>query len=189
MLRRINSILVFSVSILFLLGCSTAKIPMSYRFNPRDLKKEITGCWIEVNMHSKANVNPEMELSGELVAIQSDTVYVLTEVQLNGIQLNKINEAILYIYNSQGGKYVAVTGLLYLSDIIAAMATGIPTFLDIGLPWLVGGSIITFSEGNNSNLLIYPKKNTIEDFRKFARFPQGILPGVMKDKLHLILTN
>jgi hypothetical protein len=189
MLKRINSIVIFFIFILFLTGCSISNIPMSYRFNPRDVIKEITGNWIEVKTSSNDIENPEIKLSGELIAIQSDTVYILTEVKLNSILLSRINEATLYIYYNQGGKYAAVTGLLYLPDIIAAAANGIPAFLAIGIPWLLIGSIITFSEGSNSNELIYPKKNTIEDFRKYARFPQGVPHEVMKDKLHLVLTN
>jgi hypothetical protein len=190
MSKRINVILVFSVFIICLLGCSTANIPVSYRFNPSDLKKEITGNWIEINMHSKSNVSPDMGLSGELIAIQSDTVYILTEEQLNSIQINKINEAILYIFSNQGGKYAVATGLLYLPDIIAAIVTRIPSFLVFGVPLvIVGSSISIYEASENSNRLIYPKENILEDFKKYARFPQGMPQGITKEKLHLIITN
>jgi hypothetical protein len=190
MLKRINIILVFSVSIICLLECSTANIPVSYRFNPRDLKKEITGNWIEINIHSESNVNPDIKLSGELIAIQSDTVYILTEVQLNSVQINMINKAILYIYNGQAGKYAVATALLYLPDIIAAFVTGIPYFLEFGVPWVIVGSSISIYEATeNSNRLIYPKENILEDFKKYARFPQGMPQGIAKEKLHLIFTN
>jgi hypothetical protein len=189
MLKRINSIRIFFISILFFTGCSISNIPRSYRFNPRDIKKEITGNWIEVKTSSNVIGNPEIEVSGELIAIQSDTVFILTEVQLNGVQISKINKAILYIYNSRAGRYAAVTGLLYLPDIIAAAGYGNLSFLALGLPWLIAGSIIIFSEGSNSNVLIYPNRNRMEDFRKFARFPQGMPQGIIKEKLHLIITN
>lgn len=187
MLKRINFILAFIVFIICLLGCSTAYIPVSYRFNPINLKKEITGNWIEINMHSKSNVNQDINLSGELIAIQLDTVYVLTEEKLNSIQIDRINEAILYIYSNQGGKYAVATGLLYFSDIIAAFVTRIPYFLEIGVPWvIIGSSISIYEASDNSNRLIYPNENILEDFKKYARFPQGMPQGINKEKLHLI---
>lgn len=190
MLKRINFILVFIVFIICLLGCSTANIPVSYRFKPRDLKKEITGNWIEINMHSKSNINPDIKLSGELIAIELDTIYILTEEKLNSIQINRINEAILYIFSNQAGNYAVTTGLLYLPDIIAAFVTGIPYFLEFGIPWLiVGSSISIYEASDNSNRLIYPKENILEDFKKYARFPQGMPKGIIKEKLHLIITN
>jgi hypothetical protein len=189
MSKRINPILVIFVCIVFLSGCSSARIPVGYRLNPRDVKREFTGSWIEVNMHPYTIANPETKLSGELIAVQSDTLYILTKLRLSSIQLNKIQEATLYIYYNQAGKYALATGLLYLPDIIAAIANSISGFLAIGVPWILGGSIIACSVGlDDSNLLIYPGRNRIEDFRKFARFPQGIPKGVVKDKLYLIST-
>jgi hypothetical protein len=189
MLKRINSIIAVFVSVLFLSGCSTAKIPMDYRFNPRNVKKEVTGSWIEINLFPTQVLSPEIKLSGELIAIQSDTVYILTEVQLRSILINEIFEATLYIYTNQAGKYALATGLLYFPDILAAIADNIGGFLAIGVPWVLAGSIITLSVGNNdSNLLIYPGRNQIEDFRKFARFPKGMPPGIEKERLHLLVT-
>ena len=189
MSKRINTIIAVFVSVLFLSGCSTAKIPAGYRFNPRDVKKEITGSWIEINAFQTQVLSPDIKLSGELIAIQSDTVYILTETQLKSVTFNKIFEATLYIYNNQAGKYAVATGSLYFPDILAAIANNMSGFLAIGVPWILAGSIITLSIGNNdSNLLIYPGRNQIEDFKKFARFPQGLPPGIEKDKLHLLVT-
>lgn len=185
MSKRINYILAIFTCILFLSGCSIARIPVSYRFNPRNLNKQISGNWIEIT----PVLLSEVKLSGELIAIQSDTVYVLTDKKLSDIPLNKIGEATLYIYYNNAGMYAFATGLLFLPDVIAAMANNIGGFLAIGAPWAVTGSIITYLVGtNNSNLMIYPFKNHIEDFKKFARFPQGMPAGIVKDKLRLVIT-
>jgi hypothetical protein len=187
MLKRINSILLLSGFILFLAGCNVSKIPVSYRYNPRQLKKDITGNWTEVRLNSKDITGSEVVLSGELIAIQSDTIYILTKHGLEGIHPYNVREAILYMFMSQSGKYAATTGLLYLPDIIAAIVIGEPAFLALGIPWVLTGTIETMATGlNNPNLLNYPYKNQLSELKKFARFPQGMPPGINKSRLHLV---
>lgn len=173
--------------ILFLSGCSASRIPVSYRFNPGALKREITGCWTEVNLNLKNITNPEKALSGELIAIQSDTMYILTGTGLEGIRTSQIYEAVLYMYGNMSGKFAIVTALLYLPDIVAAMVIGEPAFLALGIPWILTGSILSVAEGSNhSNLLNYPYNCQLQELKKFARFPQGMPRGIDKSRLHLI---
>lgn len=186
MSKRINSLFLFVACIVFLSGCTVTKIPANYRFNPKDMKRDFTGNWVEVNMHSWIGKSPEPRLSGELIAIQSDSLYVLTEKELCGVRLNQINEAILYIFKDQAKKYAIVTGLLYAPDIIAALANSLYEFLLIGIPWVLTGSFISAIEFLQENKLIYPAKDQLQDFRKYARFPQGMPKGLIKEKLHLI---
>jgi hypothetical protein len=187
MLKRINSILLLSGFILFLAGCSASKIPVSYRYTPRQLKKDVTGNWTEIRLNLKDITGSESVLSGELIAIQSDTIYVLTEHGLKGIHTSEMKETILYMFMDQSWKFAVITGLLYLPDILAAMINSEAGFLVLGIPWILTGTIETMAAGsNNQNLLIYPYKNQLTDLKKFARFPQGMPPGINKSKLHLI---
>jgi len=189
MLKRINSILLLSGFIILLTGCSPARIPADYRYSPVGLKKDITGNWTEVKLHSKDITIPEISLSGELIAIQSDTLYLLTSLQLENIPVHNINEAVLYIYMEKSGKYATITGLGYLPDIVAAIGYNMPSFFLIGIPWVLTGTVITIVEGSDhSSLLNYPNKNKLQDLNKFARFPQGMPPGIEKARLHLIKT-
>jgi hypothetical protein len=187
MLKRINSILFVSGFILFLSGCSSSKVPVSYSYNKRELRKEITGSWTEVKLNPTDTTGQKTAISGELIAIQSDTVYILTSMGLQGIHEYNINEAVVYMYRNQAGMYATITLLLYIPDIVAAIITGYPYFLLIGLPWIVMGSTIALIEtSNQSNLLNYPFGNQFQELKKFARFPQGIPPGIDKSRLHLI---
>lgn len=187
MLRRINSILLLTGFILFLAGCSSSRIPVGYRYTPRQLKKDFTGNWTDVRLNSKDITGSELVLSGELIAIQSDTIYILSEHGLEGIQISDMKETVLYLYMDQAGKYALITGLLYLPDILAAMINSEAGFLVLGIPWILTGTIETMAAGsNNQNLLIYPYKNQLTDLKKFARFPMGMPPGIDKSKLHLI---
>jgi hypothetical protein len=187
MSKRIKYILTCFICILFLLACNTAKIPTEYRFNPKKVKNASTGCWIEVKIPPSNIYISEITLSGELIAIQKDTVFILTEQQLNGIPSAGIKEAVLYIYNNQAGRFVLATVLLFIPNIIAAIANNEVGFLLLDIPWLIGGTIISLNENSSgSHQMKYPKNNILADFSKFARFPQGIPPGLDKNKLHLI---
>jgi hypothetical protein len=188
--RRIKTILLLTGLILFLSGCSTVRIPSNYRYSVRQVKREITGSWIHIKLKLRANTDQETELSGELIAIQSDTIYVITPQGFKGVQISKIDEADLHMFMNQPGLYAAVTGLLYLPDLIASVVFDMPGFLILGVPWIITGSIVTFSEGSNhSNVLNYPTFCTLEELRKFSRFPQGMPPDIDKTRIHLLTDN
>lgn len=127
-----------------------------------------------------------MAISGELIAIQSDTMYLLTTVHLEAIHLLNINEAVIYMYQRRPGLYAGLTGLLYIPDIIAAVAYDEAGFLIIGLPGLICGTVVTVLEANNLNILKYPKNNNQYDLKKYSRFPQGMPKDIERSKLHLV---
>ena len=186
MSRSIKSILILSGLILILSGCDISKIPVNYRFSPGSLKTEITGHWTEVKLNSINIFNSSMPLSGELIAIQSDTLFLLTDTGLKDIRTSAINNALVYVYSNQSWKFGSATGLLYFPEIVAAFAYGEPGFLLLGIPWITLGTIMTMSEASNkSNLLSYPNNCQLQDLNKFARFPQGMPPGIDKSRLHL----
>lgn len=186
MSRKIKQIVTCFVCILTLCSCNTARIPTEYRFKPKEVEKTTTGCWIDI-ITSPANKSlPGIKISGELIAIQYDTIYLLTEIQLNGIPESEVKNAVLYIYNNQAGPFMLATVLLLIPNIIAAIANNEAYFLLLDVPWLIGGTFISINESTRgSHQLKYPEKNNLDDIGKFARFPQGIPPGLNKDKLHL----
>ena len=188
MSKRIKYILTCLVCILTLSGCNTARIPAEYRFKPAEVEKSSTGCWIDITLFKADSTAPVIKLSGELIAIQSDTIYILTSVQLSEIPSEEVSEAVLYIYNNQSGHFMLITVLLLIPNVIAAIANNTPEFLLLDIPWLIGGSFISLNESiGGSHQLKYPGKISLKDFGKFARFPQGIPQGLNKDKLNLNL--
>lgn len=184
--RRIKTILLLTGLILFLSECGTLKIPANYRYTALQMKREITGNWINIKLNSKIISGTDPVLAGELIAIQSDTIYLITPDGLKGLHVSSIDNAVLFIYMNQARMYAAFTGLLYLPDMVAALVTGIPGFLLLGVPWVATGSIVTTSEASNhSNTMIYPDFCRLDDLKKFARFPQGMPPDIDKTRLHL----
>jgi hypothetical protein len=190
MLKRIKIIMLLSGFIFFLSGCRTSRVPVDYSYSKRNLKVEISGSWTEIKLNTKDISASETSISGELIAVQSDTVYVLTRMGLQGIHKYKINEAVVYMYKNQAGIYTTVTVLLYVPDIVAALITGEPYFLLIGVPWLILGGVMAMIEGSDeTNNLIYPYNSQMQELKKFARYPQGMPPGIDKSRLHLITRN
>lgn len=187
MLKKINNISIF-LCVLLLSACKTAMIPSGYRLPLRDVKKEITGSWIDINKRTRAGPGSADTLSGELIAIQNDTLYVLTSSQLIAIPSENVKNAVLYIFINRSGSFASVTSLVFAPDIIAAIANKLGGFLILGIPWVITGTILSAVEsGDKSNLLIYPERDRLIEFRDFSRFPRGIPPEVDKSKLHLVV--
>jgi hypothetical protein len=184
---KINSILIAGIISLILSGCAASRVPSEYRFGPKSLRKQISGNWMDIKFHSGDITNPLKSLSGELIAIQSDSIFILASNGLAVVHLSAIDETVLYMYNNQAGGLAVLTGLLYMPNIIAALVMEEPGFLIIGVPLVLTGSTLAIVESSNhSNLLKYPYSNKLEELKKFARYPQGLPPGIDRSRLHII---
>jgi hypothetical protein len=187
MLRKINSFSSLFVLFALLSGCYSEEIPTAYLPRPREVKTQVTGSWVSINYHSPQDRNYSKKISGELIALQTDSIYVLNEFQLFAVDMNTIDTAMLYIFKNQTGKYILTTVIMLVPNIIAAVANKIPEYLIFVIPWAVTGTITSLIEGSgHKDRLTYPKRNSLEDFRKFARFPMGIPPDMKRNELTLL---
>lgn len=144
----------------------------------------IKGSWIVLNTHNDTLPPTEESISGELMAIQSDTVYLLTDSALIAVNRNMINSAVLYLFKPQTAITPVIAGLSYLPNVIGAIAEADRAFLLIGVPLLITGAVISAIESAR-NVMKYPHKYQLNDLTKFARFPQGLPLGLDPEKLHL----
>ena len=187
MLRKINSFSSLFVLFVLLSGCYSEDIPKAYLPLPGEVKTQVTGSWISVNYHSSQDRNYSKKISGELITLQTDSIYVLNELQLYAVDINAIDTAMLYIFKNQTGKYVLATVIMLMPNIIAAIANKMPEYLILAIPWVVTGTITSIIEGSgHKDRLVYPKKNSLEDFKNFARFPMGIPPDMKRNELTLL---
>jgi hypothetical protein len=68
-----------------------------------------------------------------------------------------------------------------------AIANKMPEFLILAIPWAVTGTITSIIEGSgHKDMLLYPKNNSLQDFKNFARFPMGIPPDMKRNELTLL---
>lgn len=172
-----------------LAGCAVpGEIPSNYLRNPRELSTMANGCWIIINQSVDFSDANKGKTSGELIAVQNNTFYILTQSSLVRVPTAEIITATMYLFKNQTNYYLLVTGLGLLPNVIGAIVYGIPAFLTLGIPFAIVG-ITTASIECKANELRFPKMNKLDEFGKFSRFPQGIPPGVELEKLTLISNN
>lgn len=159
-----------------LLNCTTpGKIPSGYLVNPRGLDTVTHGRWIFIVKSYKNDPGVPTEISGELIAVQNDTFYVLTPKTVIPVPTEVIRKASLIMFKDQSGKYFIATCLGLVPNIIAAF-TGSAVYA-IGIPFAIVGFGAVLIE-RSANTLRFPRKVRLSQFNEFARFPQGIPPGV-----------
>lgn len=177
MLKKTKRGLLIIIYLIIISGCQNPMIPSSYLLKPGKVSKGITGSWIRIISLSDTVPKFSRELSGELIAIQYDTVYVLTGTGFSAIKKDKIYSATLYLFKPQGNKFLLITAFSLLPNLIGAIANPEETglyFLALGIPLFLTGSIMVARESFWNYRFEYPNQNQIEDFIKFARFPQGL---------------
>lgn len=177
---KINHFFLLLVLAVILAECAAPReIPPNYLTNPRTMAKMTNGCWIYVNQGILTEGNLSVEVSGELIAVQNDTFYILTKTSFVVVPANEIKIATMFLFKNQSGNYLLATGLGLLPN-IAGIFISNPVSL-LGIPFAIVG-ITTAAIENSANTLRFPKKNLLNEFNKFARFPQGLPSGVgMKD--------
>jgi hypothetical protein len=182
---KINHLGLLLVMAVLIAGCATpGSAPLAYRTNPGDMDKMTTGCWIYINQGIKTGSTDSNSISGELITIQQDTFYILTSLKLAAIPAKKIESASLLMFKEQSSRYLLVTGLGLIPNVLGAAINGMSEFLLIGIPFAVVGSI-TAAIDINANVLQYPGRNSLTEFGHFARFPQGRPSGVNLEELTL----
>jgi len=175
----------FFILIILLSRCvAPAGVPSNYLVNPKELSSMTTGNWISVEQNANHTSVAPVKISGELITVQSDTFYILTQTSLLEIPKDKITSATLYLFKNQSGKYMLATGLGLLPNFIGAISLSQPGFLLLGIPFALAGIITAIIE-NPSGELVFPKKVVLNEFAKFSRFPSGIPPEIELDKLTL----
>jgi hypothetical protein len=188
----INNIIVLLISnILFILtACSASRIPTAVPagFVPhlKEIKNCITGRWMNASIHKNDVPGKNMLYSGELIAVNADSIFILTSTNFVALSKKSVDTAILYLFINPSGAYAITTAMVLVPNVIGAIFD-IP-FLILGIPWFIVGSTSSLIDALNSkNILEYPEKNTLEDFGKYARFPMGIPKEVNRSELTLIL--
>jgi hypothetical protein len=175
----------FILIILFIRCAAPSGVPSNYLVNPKEISNMTTGNWINIEQIVNPTSVAPIQISGELITVQADTFYILTQTSLLKIPKTKITSATLYLFKNQSGKYVVATGIGLLPNIIGAISLGEPGFLALGIPFALVGTITAIIE-NPSSELRFPKKAKLDEFGKFSRFPEGIPSGVELDSLTLL---
>jgi len=142
------------------------------------------GCWIYINQDVRNNGTLAGEISGELIAAETDTFFVLTRNTIAAIPVKEIKNAKLMLFKDQSWKYLLATALGLIPNFAGALINGDAAFLALGVPFAVIGSVTAGIE-SSANKMIYPGKIGLNEFGKFSRFPQGRPVGIRLEELTL----
>jgi hypothetical protein len=179
----------FFLILVFFAQCKTADIPAPYNFKVNEVQNNPYGCWMEIIIVTSSTGQNTSSLKGELLAMEIDSTYLLiSDGTVKSIKNRTISTAELYTHKNQSGTYIFTTVLLALPSLIGAIA--IPEkagyFLLMAIPVsLIGIFHATSERSEKGNTLVYPGKNSLEDFRPYARYPGGMPEIINYSQLYL----
>jgi hypothetical protein len=152
----------------FFADCATVDAPSHWLSDPDRVASDVRGGWISIkSLRGRA--------AGELIAVSKDTVFVADSL-LRAVASGDIASARLVTYDASNmGDYVFLGTLATVSN---------GWFLFVTAPmWIIGGSIAATSRSFDP-VIDYPSK-PLMDFAPFARYPQGLPPGLDRGAIQM----
>jgi hypothetical protein len=150
-------------------GCAALHSPPRWLEKPSNLQTDAHGGWIYVKTAERRT------LEGELIALGPDSLYLAGD-SFHALARIEIESARLEAYDS--GAW-----LMFGWTFVGTMTTGFHGFylLATAPMWLVGGSIATIWRSYDP-IIEYPDSEW-NDLRPYARFPQGLPPGIDRGEI------
>jgi len=158
---------------LFAMGCASTTAPSKWLSLPQETQRLAYGGWISINYQ---NDRTPTEVHGELIAIHSDSIFLLVSNNLIGIPTAKIAKAKLTAFDAN-------TAPLVLWSVLGTLSTlshGVGLIISAPV-WIISSTAATSAQ-SYAPQLSFPKKSWTE-FRPFARFPNGLPPGLERRTL------
>jgi hypothetical protein len=186
---KIRNILLVFICIIIECGCQNRMIPAGYLQAPKQINKSITGGWVDVSVISDPSNDSITMLSGELLAVENDTFHILTAgTELISLNKNRIKSIKLYFFANPNLSLLGFLGVI--PNIVGAISQTdyAGSFLLLGLPICITSLVMAIADYYDGNsTLRYPVKDSLSEFSRYARFPQGLPPDLQKAKLHLVI--
>ena len=155
--------------IALVLSCAMSQAPSGFLPTAEDAQRDANGGWIVVHIKNG------WSYAGELIAISKDEVDVLEQAaptsRLVRLPMSSIEKMHFESYRTQAGKLSLWTALGALSTF------GNGKFLVFTAPLFIIFGTMTAAVESRAAFLEYPGAE-FADAWKFARFPQGLPPGV-----------
>ena len=186
---KIRNILLVFICIAMNSGCQNMMVPAGYLRPPKQLTKSITGGWVDVSVIPDPSNDTITILRGELLAVENDTFHILTATTgLISMKKNRISAMKLYLYSNSNLSLLGFLGVIPNITGAIAQPDYAGGFLLLGIPLFVTSLGMAIADYQNRNsTLRYPVKNSMNEFSKYARYPQGLPPDLQKEKLHLVI--
>ncbi|MBC8374723.1 MAG: hypothetical protein H8E26_01690 [FCB group bacterium] len=174
-IKRKRWFYIILVIFLFVISCASTTAPDEWLSSAEQTQTQAYGGWIDIELTQTTSREPLTSIRGELIAISTDTVYVLAEALIATPKV-KIKHARLTIYDSEAGKLAGWTVLGTFSTI----SHGFLLILSAPI-WIISGSTAAAIQSRKP-ILDYPKIS-LDQFKKYARFPQGLPANLNRAKI------
>ncbi|MDZ7336124.1 MAG: hypothetical protein ONB32_13315 [candidate division KSB1 bacterium] len=173
-LNKTHSVFVLFLSFL-VSSCAVTHAPRIWLATPLNMQIESYGGWLEVKYYS--NSKAKAQLSGELIAIGADSIFI-ANVTFHAIAVSSIKSARLVTYKSDAERM----GVLVVCGTLSTFSNGFLLLITAPI-WIIGGSIAV-STRSFEPILDYPKQ-PLSRFAPFARYPQGLPPGINRNQIKM----
>jgi hypothetical protein len=150
------------------LGCAGHSAPAGFLPRTAEAGAHTLGGWVDVSVRGGGRLT---RAAGELIAITADTLWVLESTGVTVVPMRNVMGGQLVGYDSDSG----MVGVTSVVGVLSTAANGV--FLMLTAPmWMIGGSFAAVSQ---SKVAIDKLPGVdINQAAAFARFPQGIPPGL-----------
>lgn len=157
-------------------ACRANPAPRGWLAPAEDAVADPYGAWVVVELQGA----PESaEVRGELIAVSDDSVFVLTQAaDFRALPRSEVTQALV-------ASYVSRYDLLAMWSTLGTVATiSHGWFAALSAPvWLIAGPIATASESRVPLEDVKPRRSSWADVSKYARFPQGMPPGLDRSQM------
>jgi hypothetical protein len=184
---RISYIALFLLALAAFSSCQKLIMPAGYLPKASMAGTKITGSWALVKYNWNEAVTADSLLEGELLAIQEDTVFLLTTSAVKAMPVKSIR--LIWVYNFKRPVTFGTSFLFFIPNLLGTLIhmDYFPAFLQIGVPFAVTSMSLLLVDYNTGNSVMrYPRKYTLKELSAFSRYPAGLPPGIDRTKLRLV---
>ena len=169
------------ITCMILAGCATVRTPRGYVPRWNEAGQNEYGSWIAlIHFEDKARQQKSAH-GGELIAIQDSILFLLDLDSLKQFPVKDIASATLVTHRFGGPQYFGWAALAFTPNFIgmAVHSDWALEFASLGMFQLLPAVIATLINSASVNEIKYPNRVLdLESLRIYARFPQGIPPGL-----------
>lgn len=154
-------------------GCASVPAPKDWLPTPEASAYEAFGGWLEAEYGPKRE---RQKVEGELIAVTADSLYVLVRNDLVSVPKATVRTATVAGYDN----HAARLGTWALLGTLSTLSHGAGLIISAPV-WVLSGIIATASAAR-APLTRYPDR-AWEALATYARFPQGLPPGLDRSRL------
>jgi hypothetical protein len=156
-------------ALLLVAGCAINPAPHGFLPSPAEATADVYGGWIELTMVAGKH---DSTVGGELIAVRDDSVWVLPDGgHVAVIATGAVKQGRLVRYRSDAGAVAGFTAL----GVVSTASNGALLIITAPL-WIITGVVASSNEAAAPLRRVPPL--AWRDLAAYARFPQGLPPGI-----------